>query len=401
MSDIFISYARADRKRVRTFAEALEKRGWRVWWDQRIRSGSSFDRVIEQALSEARCIVVIWSQNSVESDWVRVEAGDGLERDILVSISIEQELRLPLRFRNVHTDLVLDLAVNRALPVFNKIVEDIEAIIDRAKPESAMTDAEAQQKDEVVKPKEKELSKQQKAFKNTLGMTFVLIPTGTFTMGSKKGNKLLSFFSSKHTYKVNILRPFYLQTTPVSQSQWLRVMENSPSNFKDLGDKCPVENITWYDAQEFIKILNKKEGTDQYRLPAEAEWEYACRAGNSNEFSFGSDVKMLGEYAWFSGNSARKTHPVGSKKPNAWGLFDMHGNVWEWVEDDWHSNFDWPLKEGEAWIDESRGVYRVLRGGSWFNNASYCSSVARDFYKPDDHRTNIGFRLAWSITIGP
>ena len=314
MTDIFISYARADRKKVRSIAEALEKRGWQVWWDLRIRSGSAFDRVIEQALEEARCVIVIWSQNSVESDWVRAEAGDGLERGILVSIAIDQGLRLPLRFRNVHTDLLLDLAVNRSPSIFNKIFVDIEALIGGPKPENAPTKVEAKQKRGEIKPKEKALTEHHKTFSNSIGAEFVLIPTGSFTMGSNTGLE-----NEKPAHEVNIRQPFYLQTTPITQGQWKKVMGNNPSSFKDCGDDCPVETVCWDDVQQFIRNLNEMEGTEQYRLPTEAEWEYACRAGSNTEFSYGKYAEHLGVYAWFNKNSDGKPHPVEKERGQCLG----------------------------------------------------------------------------------
>jgi formylglycine-generating enzyme required for sulfatase activity len=241
-------------------------------------------------------------------------------------------------------------------------------------------------------------------------MDFVLIPAGSFTMGSRMSSKELMdrFGGEKEWYKwekpyhaVKIERPFYLQTTPVTQGQWQRVMGNNPSNFKDCGDDCPVEQVSWKDAQAFIKKLNQEEKTKDYRLPSEAEWEYSCRAGSETEFSFGDDVERLGEFAWFGDNSDGKTHPVGEKAPNAWELYDMHGNVWEWVEDDWHDSYKGAPDGGRAWIDSPRGSSRVLRGGSWRIGAHYCRSAARYSRGPDARNLDGGFRLSRSVSLGP
>ena len=148
-------------------------------------------------------------------------------------------------------------------------------------------------------------------------------------------------------------------------------MGNNPSNFK--GEDRPVESVSWKDVQEFVKKLNEKEGTDKYRLPSEAEWEYACRAGTQTRYSFGDDESKLNEYAWYDKNSGSETHPVGQKKPNPWGLYDMHGNVWEWVQDRWHGDYNGAPSDGSAWEDGS-GSDRVDRGGSWINYARYCRS---------------------------
>jgi formylglycine-generating enzyme required for sulfatase activity len=161
-------------------------------------------------------------------------------------------------------------------------------------------------------------------------MEFVLIQAWTFQMGSNNGEP-----NEKPVHMVRISRPFYLGKYEVTQAQWEAVMGNNPSQFK--GDpNSPVENVSWDDVQEFIKRLkrlNTRESGVKYRLPREAEWEYAAQAGTTTAYSFGNDPSQLGEYAWYGENANGETHPVGQKKPNPWGLYDMHGNVWEWVQD--------------------------------------------------------------------
>jgi formylglycine-generating enzyme required for sulfatase activity len=172
-------------------------------------------------------------------------------------------------------------------------------------------------------------------------MTFTLISAGDFYMGSEESG------DEKPVHKVKINNPFYLGIYPVTQREWKAVMDDNPSYFK--GDDMPVEQVSWDDVQEFIKKLNEKEGTDRYRLPSEAEWEYACRVGTTSRYSFGDDESKLGDYAWYDDNSGDKTHPVGQKKPNSWGLYDMHGNVWEWVQDKWHDSYGGAPTDGSAW----------------------------------------------------
>jgi formylglycine-generating enzyme required for sulfatase activity len=152
--------------------------------------------------------------------------------------------------------------------------------------------------------------------------------------------------------------------------------------------------------QEFIQKLNEREGTDQHRLPTEAEWEYACRAGTTTEFSFGDDEGQPGEYAWVRENSHDKTHSAGTKKPNRWDLYDMHGNVYEMVEDDWHGNYDEAPTDERAWILEPRGADRVIRGGSWFSGARYCRAANRGSFTPGYRDYDVGFRLARSVALG-
>jgi len=178
-------------------------------------------------------------------------------------------------------------------------------------------------------------------------------------------------------------------------------MGDNPSKFRDCGDDCPVEQVSWEDGKRFIEKLNEIEKTRVYRLPSEAEWEYACRAGSETEFSFGNEAKRLGEFAWFRNNSGDKTHPVGQKKPNAWGLYDMHGKVWEWVEDDWHGSYEDAPNDGSAWTDEPRGSDRVVRGGGLSSGARLCRSAVRDGGRSYARSFGVGFRLCRSITLGP
>jgi formylglycine-generating enzyme required for sulfatase activity len=239
----------------------------------------------------------------------------------------------------------------------------------------------------------------QRAFTNRIGMSFVLIPAGSFTMGSPTSEP--GRYDNEQQHRVTISKHFYLQTTEVTQKQWKQVMGSNPSSFKDCGDDCPVDSVSWNDAQEFIQKLNQMESGAKYRLPTEAEWEYACRAGSKGRFYFGDEEAKLGEYAWYGGNSGGKTHPVGKKKPNDWGLYDMYGNVFEWVEDDYHESYTGVLYDERAWIDSPRGSYRVIRGGGWSLDARYCRSATRLRYRPDIRDYDLGFRLSRSVALGP
>jgi len=176
----------------------------------------------------------------------------------------------------------------------------------------------------------------------------------------------------------------------VTQKEWREVMGNNPSYFK--GDSLPVEQVSWDDVQEFIRKLNEEEGTNKYRLPSEAEWEYACRAGTTTRYSFGDSESKLGDYAWYYDNLDGKTHPVGKKKPNPYGLYDMHGNVWEWTQDKWHSDYDSAPNDGSAW-ESGDGAYWVSRGGGWGYAAGGCRSSYRYGSAPGDRNNGGGFRL--------
>ena len=223
---------------------------------------------------------------------------------------------------------------------------------------------------------------------NSIGMKFKLIPAGTFKMGSDfaKPQPFLTHFESIH--QVKHTRSFLLGSYEVTQDQYRRVMGENPSEYRGLQN--PVERVSWDDAVEFCHKLSElpeeKAAGNVYRLPTEAEWEYACRAGTETEYCFGSDISQLGDYAWSSGNSGDQPHPVGQKKPNAWGMYDMHGNVSEWCQD-WHGQYASGLVVDPK--GPTTGEYRVTRGGSWCLDGVYCRSAARLRY-------DSSFACAWS-----
>ena len=199
-----------------------------------------------------------------------------------------------------------------------------------------------------------------------LSFDMLLVEGGNFLMG---GADEEAYESEKPIHQVNV-STFYLGKYPVTQELWEAVMGNNPSDYK--GAKNPVENVSWEDAKGFIKQLNK-ETKQSYRLPNEAEWEFAARGGIHTEEYLYSGSDKLSEVGWYSENSGGQTQPVGQLLENELGLFDMSGNVLEWCEDDYHSNYQGAPIDGSAWIDQpKRGGYRVLRGGFWNENARYC-----------------------------
>jgi formylglycine-generating enzyme required for sulfatase activity len=230
---------------------------------------------------------------------------------------------------------------------------------------------------------------------NSLGMEFVLINPGKFMMGSPEDE--LGRYTGERLHPVNLTKPFYMQTTEVTQTQWKAVMNNNPSSHKRCGDNCPVEQVSWKDVQKFIQMLNQKEGLDNYRLPTEAEWEYACRAGSTTAFFNGRITKLqcerdenLDSIGWYCGNSNNTIQPVAKKRPNAWGLYDMSGNVQEWCQD-WFGPY--PYDEVTNPKGRPSGSYRVMRGGVWYSPARDCRSASR-FGSPPHYRfRHIGFRL--------
>ena len=198
---------------------------------------------------------------------------------------------------------------------------------------------------------------------NSLGMKFVLIPAGEFVMGSERGHS-----DERPPHRVTLSQAFHLGVHEVTQGQWNRVMTNNPSRVK--GDDLPVYNLLWSEVEEFIAHLSEKEGIE-YRLPTEAEWEYACRAGSTSEFYWGEDSEN--DYAWYTMNSGEKPHPVGLLKPNAWGLYDMSGNVYEWCQD-FHANY---ATRDQTDPFQAFGTFRVYRGGAYNRRMQYCGSARR------------------------
>lgn len=219
-------------------------------------------------------------------------------------------------------------------------------------------------------------------------MEFVEIPAGCFVMG-RDANFEQGGDDELPQHKV-CLNAFQMGKYEVTQAEWVAVMGSNPSNFK--GRTNPVEQVSWDDAKVFIKQLNKIEGSNKYRLPSEAEWEYAARAGATTTYSCGDSAGCLDGIAWYDGNSGKTTHPVGEKQPNKWGLYDTTGNVWEWTQDCWHDNYSGAPTDGSAWTGGGCG-HRVFRGGSWDGVADYGRSAYRGNDSPDGRLISLGFRL--------
>ena len=214
----------------------------------------------------------------------------------------------------------------------------------------------------------------------------VVIPAGRFEMGSLDGNP-----DEQPVHSVAIARTFELGKTEVTQAQWRAVMGSNPSKFQGCDD-CPVENVGWNDVKEYLERLNGKTAR-AYRLPTEAEWEYACRAGSRQQYCGSGSPDSV---AWSSENSGGKTRPVTGKQANAFGTYDMSGNVWEWVEDCYHENYDGAPGDGSAWSDVDC-TRRVLRGGSWFSAPAYARSTNRVGHEVRFRNSNIGFRVARTL----
>ena len=230
------------------------------------------------------------------------------------------------------------------------------------------------------------------------GPELVWLPPDTFLMGSPDGDDL-AFPEEKPQHEVRIARPFAIGRFPVTFADYDRFCaaagREQPADEGWGRDRRPVIDVSWEDAVAYCLWLTGQTGRT-YRLPSEAEWEYACRAGTRTRWSFGDDEQALGAHAWFEGNAGGKTHPVGEKEPNPWGLYDLHGNVREWVQDHWHGSYQGAPADANAW-ETTAGGWRVLRGGSWLGEAQDLRSAYRDRGGPGSRDLRRGFRLA----LGP
>jgi len=239
-------------------------------------------------------------------------------------------------------------------------------------------------------------------------MDFVWIPPGEFVQGSPASEKG-RYSDEGPQRRVRFASGFWLARTEVTQAQWERVMGATVREQRDRanpdwllrgeGESHPMYYVNWHESVEFCERLSsllssQLSGGESFRLPSESEWEYACRAGRTTRYHFGDEASDLDEYAWYAGNSRSSTHPVGRKRANAWGLHDMHGNVWEWCADVWHADYEGAPRDGSAWTSGGDSARRVLRGGSWLNYPDILRAAYRVRRSPDYRELNVGFRPA-------
>lgn len=404
MSDIFISYKREEQAIARKLANALERQGWTVWWDPKLRAGEHFDDVIEAALEEAKCVIVMWSGLSVQSRYVKDEATYALSLSKLVPVAIE-EVKLPFRFAGIHAPQLTGWNGSEAAPEFRRLVEDISAIIGSpaTKPvENMPSETLEYAQKPTPQPREKAMEPGT-VFRDTLqdgskGPEMVMIPAGSFEMGDLWGDGYEEIEKPVHTVRIH--KPFALGKYPVTFDQYdtfARATSRELSEDEGWGrGQWPVIYVSWEDAVAYCEWLSRQTGK-RYRLPSEAEWEYAARSGGKAEKWAGTSTEgKLGDYAWYRENSGRKTHPVGRKKPNGLGLFDMSGNVWEWMRDCWNKGYVGAPDDGSAWETGDCGL-RVGRGGSWYFKPGFVRSAYRGWGGPDYRGSGLGFRLAQDI----
>ena len=322
VADIFLSYAREDLAKAKLLATALKKQGWTVFWDRTsILAGQDFDEVIEQAIESMKCMVVLWSQYSKKSYYVRDEARLGRDKGLLVPVLIDSSLA-PMGFGSLHSEDFSAWKGETDSHEFKKLCQAAKRLLDanqsatpsgspvQAPPSTIVTPGSDSDR-EVFEPE------------------MVIIPAGSFQMGGNKHDDELPI------HQVTILKPFALGKYPVTFAEYDYFAEQTgkakPDDESWERDSRPVINVSWDDAVAYAGWLAEVTGK-QYRLPSEAEWEYAARAGTTGDYYWDGQGET-NEFAWLGKD---KTQPVGQLKPNAFGLYDMSGNVWEWLGDCWH-----------------------------------------------------------------
>jgi formylglycine-generating enzyme required for sulfatase activity len=252
----------------------------------------------------------------------------------------------------------------------------------------------------IVEPVPDPIKRNERAFRDQLDphlyIEMVRISSGQLMLGSP----VHEIGRKDHESPVSQVQVpnFYMAKFTITQEQWMAIAGSNPSTFRE-NLQAPVENISWIEAQEFCRKLSARSLYKyNYRLPSESEWEYACRAGTNTAYHFGDSPAQLADYAWFSDNANKRSHPIGQKVPNPWGLYEMHGGIWEWCEDIWHDSFNGAPADGKAWIDDHSLKRRVRKGGSWNNEPRLCRAASRDWHWQSDRYNDIGFRVVISAS---
>lgn len=389
MADVFVSYSRQDEAKARAISQALKQRGFSVWMDLELLPGEEFSRAIQRVIGSAGAVVVLWSPHSVESDWVLAEANLARQRKRVVPVLLEQ-VEIPLPFSMIHAADLRNWDGSAGHPGFAMLEAGVRQCL-------AMPPAEP-----PVPPRSKfrapaaiaaavvllaaaaffAVSRRGPRAGDTRlnerdGLTYVWVPPGEFMLGCSPGDSECRP-EEKPAHKVEVAG-FWLGQTEVTQAAWTRVVKTDPSKFK--GADRPVEQVSWQDASAYCAQAGG-------RLPTEAEWEYAARAG-----SRAATPGPIGQVAWYAANGDGTTHPVRTKAQNAWGLHDMLGNVWEWTAD-WFGDY---LPDAQSNpVGPARGTSKVMRGGSWHNY----DGIVRVSYRDADARENtsaeVGFRCAFA-----
>ena len=417
-TDVFVSYARKDLNRVEPIVKVLQDYGWSVFWDLEIPPGETWRGYIKKRLDESRCVLVVWSQISINSDWVIAEAEEAKKRGIMVPVRLDA-VEAPFGFNHIHAADLSDWGNNAQHSKFCQCIESIKSRI--SLPDSSMDSASFLPAPPVILVKGPP--------------NFVRISSGIFVMGSPESETERYDDETQHQVKVS---EFYLCKYAVTLAEFKKFIDESEYKTdaeklnssrvwdgKEWQDKAginwmhgvsgkerqtdeynhPVLHVSWNDANAYCKWWSAKTGK-KFRLPTEAEWEYACRAGTATPFNIGENITT--DQANYDGNYPYNNNKKGVYRkntvaveifaPNALGLYNMHGNVLEWCSD-WYGDKYYDECKAKGMVENptgpETGSNRVLRGGSWGNGAGGCRSDSRGYCAPDGRYYSIGFRLVF------
>ncbi len=368
---IFLAHANEDKEAVLKLYNRLKKAGYKPWLDKKdLIAGQNWRSVIPEVIAKSQLFIACLSSRSISKQgYVQREFRMALTNAAnkppgsiyIIPIRLD-ECEIPnlrqeeygLNLRDIHW---LDYWEVDGFEQLERAISHQFGIFERTEKAQAFTED----------------------LGNGINLEMIAIPGGKFMMGSPEGE---GYDREKPQHEVTV-KPFFIGKYPITQTQYQQVMSHNPSRFK--GDERPVERVSWEDAVEFCQRLSKQMGKE-YRLPSEAEWEYACRAGTTTAYHFGESItEQLANYR------THETVPVGQFPPNAFSLYDMHGNVWEWCQDDWHNNYKGAPTDGRAWLSRNSSI-KAIRGGSWNNYPRGCRSAIR-YVKTRDYRSiNLGFR---------
>ncbi len=380
MIRIFLSYAREDYAAVKKLYERLKAAGYQPWMDKvDLLKGDDFTTAIPKVIRETDFFIVCMSTRSVvKRSFVQREIKlaldlfqDKLASDLFIFPVRLEECETPDHISNFNwTDLFGDEADDEWEALLRSFQEGARRL-------GKSLTAKVVEEKKIIAPRFESYTED---LGNGVKLEMVAIPGGTFLMGSPESDQEARD-RERPQHQVTVSE-FYLGKYQVTQAQWQAVMGNNPSYFN--GENLPVERVSWEDAQKFCQKLSQQT-SKTYRLPTEAEWEYACRAGTT-----AANAGNLDDIAWYDKNSERKTHPVGQKKPNSFGIYDMHGNVWEWCQD-WYDNYSSTSQTNPT--GPQKGEDRVLRGGSWGYDQDFARAVSRDDFPPSNRVSSVGFRV--------
>lgn len=429
--DIFVCYSRSDREFADKVVQRLGLHGWSVFQDVNTHVGRRWHKEIERELHAARAVVVLWSATSRDSDFVLEEAEYGKRNDILFPAFIER-VEFPYGFGRIQTADLVGWGGEEGHPGFDQLLQSLSLQLGGGKTAQVTSPADAGSetysaaglifRDKLTRQRGWGETAQialsadagsegfptvETTFRDKLkdggeGPLMVAVPAGRYLMGSPPDEpQRVNCEGPQH--EVHIARPFDMGVYAVTFDDYDRFTTatgaRQPFDESWGRGSRPVINVSWLDAQAYCGWLCAQSGHG-YRLPSEAEWEYACRACTATPFHFGASLSVglanfdgsFTDKGSSMGEFRGKTLPVGSFAPNAFGLHDMHGNVWEWCLDEWHADYDGAPQDGSEWEGESNGA-RVLRGGSWFNVPRLCRAAHRFSHLPDYHSNVIGFRV--------